>query len=233
MPELELTLLGGLVFGLASSLHCGAMCGGVCAAALTMMQPGDARERLLRTGVLNAGRITTYATLGAIGALFGASLLPVNGPGSFRLLQWAAAVSLIWMGLSMAGMMPRFALADRGTAFLSRRLSGATHRLARGSYAATFGVGVTWGLSACPMVYGAVFTAALTGSPQGGALFMTGFGLGTLPAVASAGLALMHLKSRSLSPTAQTVSGLAIAAAAFASLYAPWGQIAALCLAQQ
>lgn len=71
------------------------------------------------------------------------------------------------------------------------------------------------------MVYGAVFTAMLTGSALHGAVFMTAFGLGTVPALAATGYGLSKLRALASRTAAQTACGLTIAAAGFASLYTP------------
>ena len=42
-----------------------------------------------------------------------------GGEVAFRLLQWAAAFSLIWIGLSTAGLLPSPALIDRGFGVVS------------------------------------------------------------------------------------------------------------------
>ena len=56
--------------------------------------------------------------------------------------------------------------------------------------------GAIWGFLPCAMVYAALFYAMLSGSWLGGALAMSGFGLGTLPVLIGAGLGLPLLRRR-------------------------------------
>lgn len=207
--------------GLASALHCGAMCSGVCGAALMMLQPGDGRQRATNIVMLHAGRIALYASLGAVGAAIGSSLITPDIAANFRALQWAAAIALMAMGLAMAGLLPRLANFERSAGVVTRLVENGVAQLRRWPRVAPFALGLSWGANACPMVYGAVFTAMLTGSAMNGAVFMTAFGLGTVPALVATGYGLSKLRALASRTAAQTACGLAIAFAGFASLYAP------------
>ena len=92
-----------------------------------------------------------------------------------------------------------------------------------------YALGITWGMTPCPMVYAALFSAALTGSALGGASWMAGFGLGTVPAIVATALGVSKI-SRIRSPQfAQTAAGLAIAAFAGLSVMGTWPTLAMLC----
>jgi uncharacterized protein len=230
MASLYVAMIGGVLMGLASALHCGAMCSGVCGSAMLMLQPGDGRQRVFNLLMLQAGRITTYATLGAADALIGSALITPDIAAQFRTMQWAAAIAMMAMGLAMAGMLPRLAFVDRGAVAMSNGIERLVAPVKRWPRVAPYALGMMWGANACPMVYGAMFTATLTGSVASGVTFMTAFGIGTLPALLATGYGLSKLKSLSLKESAQTAAGLAIAAAGFASLYAPGPVSALLCL---
>lgn len=231
MTSFEPTFFGGMLMGLASALHCGAMCAGICGSALMFLRPDTERQRLWYLASLQAGRITTYAALGAIGALIGSSIITPDIASKFKTLQWAAAVALMAMGLSMAGMLPRIAVLDRGTMALSNGIERLTAPLRNWPRAAPFALGLMWGGNACPMVYGAVFTATLTGSVAHGVSFMTGFGVGTVPAVVAAAYGLSKFKSAASKPSLQIAAGLTIAIVGFTSVYSPWPAAAlAFCL---
>lgn len=221
MASVSAALLAGGAMGLASALHCGAMCSGVCGAALMMLQPGDKRQRYTNIVMLHAGRIALYASLGAVGAAIGSSLITPDIAAKFRALQWAAAVALMAMGLAMAGLLPRLPAFERSASVISNAIEGSVAHLRRWPRIAPFALGLSWGANACPMVYGAVFTAMLTGSALNGAVFMTAFGLGTVPALAATGYGLSKLRALASRTAAQTACGLTIAAAGFASLYTP------------
>ena len=110
-----------------------------------------------------------------------------------RILQWAAAVSLMWIGLSIAGLMP--ALPAVGSPLTG--LGGAAGNLIaparRHPVLGPLSAGLSWGICPCPMVYGGLFAAALTGSLTGGATLMAGFGADTLPAVVASAFGLSSL----------------------------------------
>ena len=174
-------ILAAFLLGLAGAPHCFGMCGGISCAAGAL--PGG------RTAVLvaNLYRLVTY---GCLGAAAGALLQPLS---SLSVLDpWVRAA----VGLSMvaAGVI---VLRGRGSLELAlpfmRTLAGRLQRAGSGS-AVLFGIG--WGLLPCGMVYGALLMNAAGGAPLASALGMVAFGLGTLPAVGGAGLALRWFASR-------------------------------------
>jgi sulfite exporter TauE/SafE len=229
MDGTEITFLGGLLLGLASTLHCSAMCGGISCSALLSLSPQSGWDRVRYAVLLNLGRILAYAALGIAAALIGSAIIKPETTMNYRVLQYIGAVVLMWTGLSMAGMMPRFALLDGAMTRLSGSVATITRPL-QGTAAAPLALGAIWGLNPCPMVYAALFTATLTASPWGGFSVMAGFGLGTLPGVLVAGLGLASLRGIEKSRAIQIAAGLIIAIVGFASLYIPAAHIAAWCL---
>jgi uncharacterized protein len=95
---LESVVISGIAFGLASALHCAAMCGGIACGALLLLGAPTSGERYRQLALMQAGRVTTYATMGAVGGAIGAGLAAPRGGISFEVMQWAAAFSLMWMG---------------------------------------------------------------------------------------------------------------------------------------
>jgi sulfite exporter TauE/SafE len=81
------------------------------------------------------------------------------------------------------------------------------------------------------MVYAALFTATLTGSASGGATLMTGFGLGTLPAVTLTALGVTTLARVEAKALARSAIGLAIAVLGFSTVYPSSPTAGLLCLA--
>jgi sulfite exporter TauE/SafE len=229
MDGTEITFLGGLLLGLASTLHCSAMCGGISCSALLSLSPQSGWDRVRYAVLLNLGRILAYAALGIAAALIGSAIIKPETTMNYRVLQYIGAVVLMWTGLSMAGMMPRFALLDGAMTRLSGSVATITRPL-QGTAAAPLALGAIWGLNPCPMVYAALFTATLTASLWGGLSVMAGFGLGTLPGVLVAGLGLASLRGIEKSRAIQIAAGLIIAIVGFASLYIPAAHIAAWCL---
>jgi uncharacterized protein len=229
---LEATFAGGVMLGLASALHCGAMCGGIACGAMLLLGAPTTGERYRQLAIMQAGRVTTYTLIGAAGAWIGAGLLANNKGINFHVMQWAAAAALMWMGMVMAGFAPRLALIDRGMMHISAFVDSIAKPLRAHRVAGPYALGLGWGLNACPMVYSAAFFASLTGSSSAGATFMAGFGLGTVPAVMAAASGYAMLKSLQSNRAANMAVGALLVALAFVSVYVPWPTMAGLCLTQ-
>ena len=93
----------------------------------------------------------------------------------------------------------------------------------------SFAAGCVWGSLPCAMTYGALFYAMLSGSWWGGAIVMLGFGLGTCPAILTAGLCLPLLRQRAQSALLRGVIGLMTVALGVATALVPAAKLAALC----
>jgi sulfite exporter TauE/SafE len=227
----EFSLLGGVLLGLASSLHCAAMCGGIASGVVFLFDPRDtgARVRVLMTA--QAGRIAAYIAAGAILGAFGAGLYGLfDREAAYRLLQWAGAVTLMWIGLSVAGLLPSIAALDRHVATLSASVTRGLAGIRRFPVAGPAVSGFAWGMLPCPMVYAALFTAMLTGSAAGGATLMAGFGLGTLPAVTATALGVTTLARVEAKAYARGLIGIAIAVLGFSTVYPSSPTAGLLCL---
>ncbi len=207
MIELPLVLVGGLL----GSAHCLGMCG---AFALLIGAPARSwPNNLARQLVYSAGRIFTYAALGAAVGYGGLRIADglgrwVNVPAAVAI---AAGVLLVFQGLVATGML------GRGMSWLRRVLSiqspagsgtgpglgclvggmvGAFLRDRR--WSSVFLAGVLTGLLPCGLVYAFAAFAASTSDPLLGAATMVAFGAGTVPmmVLAGTGAQLLSLTSR-------------------------------------
>jgi sulfite exporter TauE/SafE len=197
MASLLASFTGGLLLGLAGAVHCACMCGGIAMTALSISgakTPGEKLRFLLRAQI---GRIGVYMIAG--GVLAGTADVTLNfasAGDAHRIMQLAAAAFMMWTGLSLAGLAPAFALPVRATRLrFPPSLAGAA-----------------WGFFACPMVYAALFSASLTGTPIAGSAWMAGFGLGTIAPVTLAALGLSQMTRFKSSHAMQVAFGLSIAA---------------------
>jgi hypothetical protein len=209
-------IIWGLTLGLASSLHCAGMCGPIgCSLMLLGPTPDNRAALVLRLALLQAGRIAAYGLGGLAFGLFGVGLYgTINFSGAHAVLQWVAALVIIWTGLATAGLVPSLALADRMLA----PLAGTVGRW-RGSPILNMPemalvAGFVWGATPCVMVYAALFNSVLTGDPGLGALLMVSFGVGTIPAVVATTLALYgssrrRRPGRRLAGAALVIGGIA------------------------
>jgi sulfite exporter TauE/SafE len=143
-------------------------------------------------------------------------------------MQWAAAVSLMFIGLTIAGLMPAIAGVDNQIARISGTLERVLAPLRRRPVLGPMATGFTWGVSPCPMVYGALFSATLQGTFSGGAAWMLGFGAGTLPAIIASALGIRALSKLNQGALVRSAVGLTIAAIGFTTVYVDWPKL--LCL---
>jgi len=176
-----------LVAGLAGSLHCLGMCGGI-AGALGMRATGSNGLRsAAAVAAHHLGRLASYALAGAAAGGAGAGLGALIDPG--RVGPWlriAAGAFIILIGLRIAFRWNLMAGLERLGGRLWARLAPAAGRLARGDgLTASFGLGALWGFLPCGLVYSMLLLAAMSGSAVAGALVMAAFGVGTLPSMAT------------------------------------------------
>ncbi|MFN8829417.1 MAG: sulfite exporter TauE/SafE family protein [Labrys sp. (in: a-proteobacteria)] len=232
MDVSPLSFLAALLMGFASSLHCAGMCGGIASTLTLLIAPdGTLRARSTVLVETQAGRILSYVLAGTLVGTFGSAVYGIlDREAAYTLLRTGAALTLMWIGLSIAGVLPPLSVMDRFTRPLTNRIA----RLRASNKAvgplSSLAAGAAWGFMPCAMVYGALLTAALTGSAAGGATFMLGFGLGTVPAVLAAGLGITSLTKLARGARTRIAVGLTITALGPITMVAPLGDIVAMCL---
>lgn len=164
--------------GLMGSPHCIGMCGGFAAAC--------ARPRG-SVWLWHAGRLSTYAALGAIGGLAGGV---VPGP---KWVPLAVSVALlVWFALALAEVVPQPKVRIPGLVRAGATLAQREGPLAR------FLFGAATGLLPCGLVYAAIAIAIAAGSPLTGALAMVMFGLGTVPALSLLSVGVRKFAARGI-----------------------------------
>ncbi len=193
-------LLSMLLLGLASGVHCVGMCGGFVAAfsSSRVIPIHAAPPPLARILVFNAGRITTYAMLGAASGFLGGAL--AFALGAQTALYVLANVMLIAVGLHLTGATQFLGILEKLTAPLWRAVQPLLRM--RNAYLP----GLAWGFIPCGLVYGALAAAAFAGSAPGGAAAMAAYGLGTLPWLAGTGFALQWVRT----PLARAIAGAGV-----------------------
>lgn len=174
-------ILAGLAMGVAASPHCVVMCGAPCAA----LTSGCRRS----TSGFHVGRLLGYMAGGAVAA------------GSVSLLaawsQSAPALRPLWMLLHLAlfALGAWWLLTGRQPDFMKR--GGAVPAVANGLVPVSFArsrqrtwrawlAGAAWVAWPCGALQAALLLSALANSPQGGALVMAAFAIGSMPALAMA-----------------------------------------------
>lgn len=218
-------LLAVVAASLAGSLHCVGMCG----AFVAFYSGGDAGSgpwRFAIHGVYSLGRLIAYAILGAAAGALGATLeLAGNLAGIQRaaalvagivMIGWGLAALLRARGVRLVGLH-----APAGAAGALRRgltrVAGAPPLVRAGT------VGLLTGLLPCGWLWAFLVTAAGTASAASGAVVMTAFWLGTVPALVALGLGvqLVGLRVRRAVPSIAAVLLIVLGVLAIALRPAP------------
>ncbi len=195
MDALPLAMLAA---GLASGVHCVAMCGGIVGAfdaGAGRVIPIRAAQDWTRRLAFNAGRISTYAAAGALAGSIGAAAYALGALPAQETLQVAASAMLVFVGLYLAGAGRLLARIEGLGLPLWRRIQPlATRLMPARTLPRAYAAGLAWGWLPCAMVYAALAAATFAGSAARGALGMAAFGLGTLPFLLAAGWLAARLR---------------------------------------
>ncbi|MGD2053762.1 MAG: sulfite exporter TauE/SafE family protein [Gammaproteobacteria bacterium] len=222
------SLASAFILGLFSTVHCVGMCGGIIG-ALSLSLPETVRQQRLRhivfISLYNIGRILSYSVAGLIVGYIGAEAAAYTDmSGGPSILRYTGVVLMIAIGLYLAGWFPQLSRVERiGVPVwkvlepLGRKLVPVT------SMPRALLYGIIWGWLPCGMVYFVLVWALTSGSAAQGALTMAAFGLGTLPSLLAAGLAMSSLKRFTQSKTTRQVVGVLVIAMAIATLFMPMG----------
>jgi sulfite exporter TauE/SafE len=169
-------IVSGFLVGIMGSVHCAGMCGPI---ALALPMGGKAGWHLLGGRLTyNGGRIVTYALLGFLVGAIGRGIAVLGYQQTLSIVLGALLIGTSIAPSAIRSVLPRVPGADA----FQRRVSGTLSSLfRRRSVAALFLVGVLNGFLPCGFVVAALAGAATTGSEAGGAMFMAGFGAGTVP----------------------------------------------------
>lgn len=175
--------------GLVGSLgHCVGMCGPIVGSLALAAAPHGARRSILGQLAYHAGRVTTYAAVGAAMGLSG-SFVNVAGrlAGAQAVVSVLAGLLVILLGAGVAGLS---ATLRRVEARASGRLVALVRGILEGGGPSRlYPTGLALGLLPCGLSWTIFLGAAGTGSPVEGFLLALAFGLGTVPALLLAGAA--------------------------------------------
>ena len=182
---LDLLLIAILGF-LGSFGHCAGMCGPLTMAFSLSNSRNDKLAAFRFHLLLNLGRITAYALVGAaIGGLgsvlIAGGLLAGTGSELRRAIALLTGMMLIWFGVGQIkpNLLPGL---PRLHPLSHDRVGQAMSKLsAQKKWWVPIALGLLWGLIPCGFLYAAQIKAAETGNSVLGAATMLAFGLGTLP----------------------------------------------------
>jgi sulfite exporter TauE/SafE/copper chaperone CopZ len=199
----------GLLFliGLLTSVHCIAMCGGICLSQSipTRLNGKEATRKpssLRPTISYNLGRVISYTVIGGIvGGIGGIFSLSGTLKGAIPII---AGIFMVIMGLNMLNLFP----------FLRRLQPRLPKSLARIVSAKQGGsrplvIGLLNGLMPCGPLQAMQLYALSTGSPWKGAIAMFLFSIGTVPLMFSLG-ALSSVLTKRFTHKMLTVSAVLV-----------------------
>jgi uncharacterized protein len=194
----EAPVLDGLLYfttGLLMSLgHCLGMCGPLLGAVALAQRPARPGLAAQVPGLLvyHAGRISSYAMIGLVAGILGAT---ARLGGS---LDWQAGLSLgagllmVLLAAGLAGWMPTQRWVE--SSGLARRVGGVLQRaLSSTRPGSRVVLGMANGFLPCGPVYAMALGALAAASPWRGAGAMALYGAGTLPVLLVFGLGAARL----------------------------------------
>lgn len=191
-----LSYAAAFVAGVAGSLHCFAMCGGLAGAlGMRARQRGiSPRKSFAHASLSQLGRILSYATAGALCGAFGGWFAHALALSSVTLvLRIAAGLLLIALALKVLFRWNLLQGLERAGGKFWRLIAPLSQRLGGDGFKQSFLLGALWGWLPCGLVYAMLLFAALAGHAFEGAGIMLAFGLGTLPAMLSSSLLASQL----------------------------------------
>jgi uncharacterized protein len=185
-------ILAAALAGLMATPHCAGMCGGFAAAcarpvSIERRTPRPRRPATPGLWSWHAGRLTTYALLGAFASAFGRLL-----PGPAWVPAALSAALLVWFAASLAGLLPQPSARVPGLARAGALLAG------RSSFAGRYVFGLVTGLLPCGMVYAALSLAIAAAQPLHGAVAMLAFGAATVPGLTLLSAGVQRFAARGL-----------------------------------
>ncbi len=213
-----MTFASYLLLGLATSLHCVAMCGSfVLTYSVSADAPGGWLRKLTPHLAYQASKIVSYMAVAAVlGAVSLAAGKALDIAGIRNWIMLVAGVYMVLLGLGMTGWVPFLRrLSPRPPKFLARWLSRNRKRAlsdkAEGeSHLVTpITFGLLTGLMPCAPLIAAQIGAMSSGSPVSGMTLMLAFGLGTAPLMIAFGLA-SSLASGAMRERMQYVAAAAV-----------------------
>ncbi|PWB74125.1 hypothetical protein C3F09_04380 [candidate division GN15 bacterium] len=180
---MSLELWTGFVVGILGSIHCIGMCGPI---ALALPSGFPTRTQLLVSRLLyNAGRVLTYAALGAVSGLLGKTIVMA---GFQRSLSIAGGVVILIMVLLPTRFAHRL-LPMQAVGRFAEKIRAIWGKLFQErAMRSLFAIGILNGFLPCGFLYVGLAAAATTGGIMSGSAYMMLFGLGTVPSILATSL---------------------------------------------
>ncbi|MCL1041152.1 sulfite exporter TauE/SafE family protein [Shewanella marisflavi] len=228
---IDFTITGAFLVGLMGAGHCIGMCGGLVG-AFSQQLPRRASDNIL-LGQLkfilsyNLGRIISYTLAGALVGGSASLLSTLFSLDAYLVsMRIFAGVMMIITGLYIAQIWAGVVQIERVGKWLWRLISPVANKLLPiTDLRHAFAAGLLWGWLPCGLVYSTLTWAVAANSAQQGALIMAAFGLGTLPALVSAGVAARYFAQLVQQRKVRIFSGLILVSFGIQTLYIAFAQL--------
>ncbi|WP_242135338.1 sulfite exporter TauE/SafE family protein [Aestuariivivens marinum] len=174
-------LLSAFILGLLGSFHCVGMCGPI--AFMLPVNRTNNYTKLSQIFVYHIGRLLAYSIIGLAFGLVGKSLYLF---GFQQQLSIIIGVLMIGLALIPQKLLNRFTISKPIYKVIAKVKFTLGQALKRKTADTFLTIGFLNGFLPCGLVYMAVFAAIASGNALTGSLYMTVFGLGTLPLMTTA-----------------------------------------------
>lgn len=193
MNEALPLLAAAFVTGLLGSAHCFGMCAGLSGLFAVNASVASLRAQFPMAVTYNVGRILSYAFLGAVVATVGQTVVTAI-PNMAAPVRLVSGLLIVVVGLQVAfGWRFLAPLESAGAKIWQHIAPAAKSLLPVTSMPKALGLGLLWGWLPCGLVYSVLLLAATTANGINGALVMTAFGAGTMPAMIMTGISASKL----------------------------------------
>jgi sulfite exporter TauE/SafE len=169
-------LYSALLFGFISSLHCVGMCGPI--ALMIPVDKDNPVKKWLQISTYQIGRVTAYTSLGVIFGFLGAGFFLA---GFQQQLSIVVGVIMILIAIIPEKKLAQYNFSKPIYKIISNVKTQLGLQFKKKSYKSLFLIGLFNGYLPCGMVYVALFGAMAMNNVFLGSLYMTLFGLGTIP----------------------------------------------------
>lgn len=173
-------LYSAFIFGLISSLHCIGMCGPI--AMMLPVERNNPTKKAIQIVLYHLGRLGAYASIGFVFGLLGKGFFLA---GIQQQLSIFIGIAIILVILIPEKVFAKYNFSKPVFRLISKIKTTLGAQLKNKSYSSLFTIGLLNGFLPCGMVYVALFGAIAMQSAPLGILYMTLFGLGTVPMMSS------------------------------------------------
>lgn len=209
--------ISAIIVGFLGGAHCFGMCGPIVS-TISITIP---KEQTIKFNIAyNLGRIFSYITAGVIAGSLSMLLIKTgDGKNILITLRVLSFLMMIAIGLYISGLLNLLKFIEKlGNKIWKHIEPTATKFFPFTTIKQAFIAGVLWGFIPCGLVYGVLALVLTSGSPSYGAIYMLGFGIGTLPALVSMGIFSQKIKPWLQNKTIKLVAGLLLATIALLQL---------------